>query len=455
MKLPNGPKTPSIVQRMQWTLNPLKFMETTSALYGDCFVTQPTGKPTVIFSNPKAIQAIFTAPPEQFYVGKANGIFRALLGDYSMMLLDDEPHQRQRKILAPPLHGERLRSYGELIRDTVERIMNTWEIGKPIIPRQEMTEISLSVILQTVFGLQEGQRYDQLRYLIQEVLKVSGSPLKALPLFFPVLQQDWGPWSPWGHFKRLKQQTDNLIYAEIRERRERHDSSRSDILSLMMSAQDEEGNPMSDQEIRDELITLLMAGHEASTSAMTWALYWVHLLPEVQHKLLLELDNTKGKLTIDSLVKLPYLDAVCCETLRIYPIIMLPSTRMTKNSIRIMDYEFPSGTFLVPSIYLTHHRPDLYPQPKQFKPERFLNRKYSQFEFLPFGGGSRRCIGMAFAMFEMKVVLATVLSRLDLAIVNNHQVKPIRRGVTLAPSDGRWLVPTGLHQKKVDTSAYT
>ncbi|NMG08657.1 cytochrome P450 [Brasilonema sp. UFV-L1] len=449
MKLPNGPKTPGFVQRMQWVLNPLKFMETTAAVYGDCFTARPTGKPSVVFSNPQAIQDIFTARPDQFYVGRANGIFRALLGDYSMMLLDDAPHQRQRKLLAPPLHGDHLRSYGQLIWNITEQVISTWEIGKPFPVRLSMTEISLRVILQTVFGLQEGQRYEKLKLLIQSVLKLSSSPLKALPLFFPLLQQDLGPWSPWGQFKLLKKKVDDLIYAEIQELRDTPDPSRSDILSLMMSAQDNDGKPMTDQEIRDELITLLMAGHEASTSAMTWALYWIHLLPEVHKKLLQELDSIEGNASIDILMKLPYLDAVCCETLRLYPIIMLPSTRMTKTPIRVMDYEFPAGTLLVPSIYLTHHRPDLYPQPKQFRPERFLERKYSQYEFLPFGGGSRRCIGMAFAMFEMKVVLARVLLHLDLAIVGNRRVKPIRRGVTLAPSDGEWLVATSLHEKEV------
>jgi len=244
-----------------------------------------------------------------------------------------------------------------------------------------------------------------------------------------------------GRFVRQKQQIDEIIYAEISDRRQHPDLSRVDILSLLMSAKDENGELMSDVELRDELLTLLVAGHETTASALTWALYWIHHLPEVKRKLLDDLASVEN-LDFGAVAKLPYLNAVCQETLRIYPIAMLAFFRIANSPINIMGQEFESDTLLTPCIYLTHHRPDLYPEPKQFKPERFLERQFSQYEYLPFGGSNRRCIGMAFALYEMKLVLATIMSRYSLAIAGSRSVKPVRRGITLAPSGGKWLVAT-------------
>ncbi len=240
---------------------------------------------------------------------------------------------------------------------------------------------------------------------------------------------------------RLRAHIDEIIYAEISDRRQHPDSSRVDILSLLMAAKDENGELMSDVELRDELLTLLTAGHETTASALTWALYWIHYLPEVKRKLIDDLASV-GNLDFSAISKLPYLNAVCQETLRIYPIAMLTFFRIANSSINILEQEFEQDTLLTPCIYLTHHRPDLYPEPNQFKPERFLARQFSPYEYIPFGGGNRRCIGLAFALYEMKLVLATVLSRYSLALAGSSTVKPVRRGVTLAPSSGKWLVAT-------------
>ena len=254
---------------------------------------------------------------------------------------------------------------------------------------------------------------------------------------------------PWGSFLRQQKRLDDLLYAEIQERRDNPDTSRQDILSLMMAARDEQGQPMTDQEMRDELMTLLVAGHETTASGLTWAFYWIHHLPEVREKLLAELDGVDTNQDLSAIAKLPYLNGVCAETLRIYPIALIAFPRITKVPMEIMGREYPAETWLTPSIYLTQHREDLYPQPKQFKPERFIEKQYSPYEYLAFGGGNRRCIGMAFALFEMKLVLTMVLKNLDLSIVNNHQVKPTRRGGTLAPSGGKWLVVKGKRDVKV------
>lgn len=369
------------------------------------------------------------------------------MGENSLLLLDGAPHQRQRRLLTPSFHGEQMKSCSQMIRDITNQVISNWKIGEPFSVRSFMQEISLRVILKTVFGLDEGEHFTQLKELLRSVLDLSGSPLRASMLFFPTLQKDLGAWSPWGKFLRQKQQIDKLIYTEIQERRDNPDTSRNDILSLMMSARDENGEPMTDVELRDELMTLLVAGHETTASALTWALYWIHHLPEVRQKLLSELDNFGDNADLYEITRLPYLTAVCQETLRIYPIAMIALPRAVKLPIEIMGYKFEPGTLLAPCIYLTHHRQDLYPNSQQFQPERFLERQFSQYEYLPFGGGNRRCLGLAFAMLEIKLVLATVLSRFELAIADPRPVKPIRRGVTLAPSQGKWLIATGKRQK--------
>jgi cytochrome P450 len=448
MKLPDGPKTLPLIQMLQWISNPLEFMDNCHQRYGDRFTVRLANfKPMVFFSNPQAIEEIFTSNLGQFDSGRANIVLEPWVGDKSLLLLDGRSHQRQRKLLTPPFHGDRMKSYGEMICTITEEVISAWQIGEAFSVRQAMQEISLSVILQTVFGLQPGNESEKLKQLLTDLLDMTASPVSSTLVFFKALQQDWGAWSPWGRFVRLKQQIDEIIYTEISDRRQHPDSSRVDILSLLLVATDESGELMSDLELRDELITLLIVGHETTASALTWALYWIHHLPEVKSKLLDDL-ATVGNLDFGAISKLPYLNAVCQETLRIYPIAMLAFFRLTNSPISIMGQEFEKDTLITPCIYLTHHRPDLYPEPNQFKPERFLERQFSQYEYIPFGGSNRRCIGMAFALYEMKLVLATVMSRYSLAISGSQAVKPVRRGITLAPSGGKWLVATQRHTSK-------
>lgn len=448
MKLPDGPKTLPFIQLLQWIDNPLKFMDNCSQRYGDCFTVRLGNlTPMVFFSNPQAIEQIFTSNTEQFDSGRANLILQPWVGDKSLLLLDGRSHQRQRKLLTPPFHGDRMKSYGEMICNITERVISDWQINEPFSVRKAMQEISLSAILQTVFGLQEGDRTEKLKQLLTSLLDMTSSPLSSSMVFFKALQQDLGAWSPWGRFVRLRAQIDEIIYAEIRDRRQHPNSSRVDILSLLMSATDENGELMSDVELRDELITLLVAGHETTASALTWALYWIHHLPEVKRKLMDDLASV-GNLDFSAISKLPYLNAVCQETLRIYPTAMLAFFRIANAPINIMGQEFEPETVLTPCIYLTHHRSDLYPEPNQFDPERFTSRQFSKSEYIPFGGSNRRCIGMAFALYEMKLVLATVMSRYSLAIPGNQTVKPVRRGVTLAPSGGKWLVAMQRHTSR-------
>lgn len=447
MKLPDGPRTPPLVQQIRWITQSIEFLDDCARRYGDPFTVRVFGAkapPVVFFSNSQAIQAIYTASVDKFESGRVNGIFRPVMGDHSVIVLDGDRHQRQRQILVPPFHGERMRTYGQLISNITQQVTGEWEQGKPFSIRDSMQEITLQIILQAVFGINEGERFQQLKQLLNTLLESITSPLYSMMFFFPTLQRDLGAWSPWGDFVRQRQQIDNLIYAEISQRRCEPDSARTDILSLLMAAQDIDGKPLTDVELRDELITLLVAGHETTASALAWAFYWIHHQPNVLPLLLEELDKLSDA-EPSAIAKLPQLQAICQETLRIYPIALISLPRILKSPMELMNYQFEAGTLLVPCIYLAHRREDRYPEPQQFKPERFFNQKYSPYEYLPFGGGSRGCIGFTFALFEMKLVIATVLSRFSLELVDQRSLRPVRRGITTAPSGGVQMVVTDKH----------
>lgn len=299
------------------------------------------------------------------------------------------------------------------------------------------------MILQAVFGLHQGDRYRRLEVLLAERLNLVSSPLTSIFIFFPWLMVDLGPQSIGGRVRRLVEETDQLIYAEIQERRANLDPDRTDVLSLLLSARDPQGEGLTDEELHDELMTLLVAGHETTATALAWALYWIHCLPEVQQKLLAELapwghssDLTSSDLTGSDLTmisRLPYLNAVCNETLRIYPVAMVTLPRRVEKPISLLGYDLEVGSLLLGCIYLIHHRQELYPDSKQFRPKRFLEQQFSPGEFLPFGGGVRRCIGSALAMYEMTLILSVVLGNYELELIETKPVQPKRRGGTLAP----------------------
>ncbi|MFN6476905.1 cytochrome P450 [Nostoc sp. DedQUE07] len=449
LKLPNGPQTHPWVQTYQWLTNPLEYMEDCAKSYGDIFTLRigPVFTPQVFISNPQAIQQIFTTDPKQLDSGAAAGSGTPLLGPNSLLSLEGKPHQRQRKLLTPPLHGERMQAYGDLICEITKQVTSHWPVGETFTVLSSMQEISFQVILKAVFGLKDGLRYEKLKETLIAILNPKRPVVRAIMLFFPLLRQDFGPRSPWGSYLRLRQEMDDLIYAEIQERRSLADQSRSDILSLMMAARDEAGEPMTDIELRDELMTLLIAGHETTASSLAWALYWIHHQPEVREKLVQELDSLGEKKDPNAIFRLPYLNAVCSETMRLYPVAMLGLNRLVKSPLEIAGYKFDSGTILVPCIYLSHHREDLYPNSKQFRPDRFLERQFTPAEFLPFGGGNRRCIGMAFALFEMKLVLATILSDWQMKLADTKPVLPVRKSFLLAPGGGVPMVVTGKRQQ--------
>jgi len=435
-ELPNRVTSSPWRQLIHWIIDPIGFQDQYSQQFGDTFTMQLGQMGTyVVTGNPQAIQDIFSQSAK-FDVGRGNALAEPLIGRNSLMLMDGDRHRRERKLLMPPFHGERLQDYAQQICQITEHLANQWRVDVPFIARTEMQKISLEVIVQVVFGLSQGKRYEQLKPLLADWLDMTDSPLRSSLLFLQFLQKDWGPWSPWGKMKRRQRQVHQLLQDEIEARRTQSHEPGADVLSLMMAARDENGQAMTDEELRDELLTILFAGHETTATALAWALYQIHQQREVHGQLLHELESAGGSFQPLEIARLPYLTAVCQETLRMYPLLPVVFPRITKTPIEIAGYSFDAETTLMPSIYLTHYREDLYPQPHQFKPERFLTRQYSLAEYLPFGGGNRRCLGYALAELEMKLVLAKILSKYRLALVDDKPVKLQRRGFTLAPAGG-------------------
>ncbi|MDJ0736747.1 MAG: cytochrome P450 [Nostocaceae cyanobacterium] len=444
MKLPDGPKTPPWLQKIQYITDPLGYMDNGYQRYSDIFNAPVIGnyKRLLLVSDPEGLQQLFTRDTKEFYA-PSNRLLEVVVPDKSIFCLEGDRHRRERKLLIPPFHGDRMRNYGQTICELTEQLFSQLTPNTIFSARSVTQDISIEIILNVVFGIHKVERFHKLKQLIAEFMDSFTSPLISSLLFFPFLRKDFGARSPWGYFRRLQQQIAQLLYAEIHKRRSQYDPSCTDILTLLMSARDEDGEEMSDQELHDELITLLFAGHETTATAISWALYWVHKYPEIRDKLLYELDSLGDSPQPMSIFKLSYLTAVCNETLRIYPVAMLTVPREVKEPVELMGYQLEAGTRVYGCIYLTHHREDLYPQSRKFKPERFLERQFSVYEFLPFGGGIRRCIGEDLAIFEMKLVLATILSNYELALADNQPVKPQRRGVTLAPSGGVKMIFKG------------
>ncbi len=445
-------KTPALLQTLQLIANPTKFLAKYAKRYGDTFTLRVLGlnsPPVVFFSQPQAIKEIFALPVEQFDFKKATHVFKPLMGEQSLILQEGKSHQRQRQLMLPPFHGDRMKAYGKTICQITHQVIEQWIPGKSISINHFLPDITLQIILQVVFGINPGERYQQLKKMLSSLLEDITTPWYSSLFFFPPLQQDLGAWSPWGHYIRRLQQIDNLIYAEIAQRRVENDLSRTDILTMLMSARDENGQQMTDIELRDQLVSLLLLGYETTAAALAWAFYLIHSHAQVLGELRYEIDSLGDHPQPEAIASLPYLTAVCQESLRIHPIALICTPRMVKESVQVTGYNFPAETIIVPCIYLAHRRTETYPQPEKFQPERFLNHKFSPFEYLPFGGGSRGCIGAAFSLYEMKLVLASVMSRFELALANQRPVYPVRRGITIVPSSSgvQMVVKAHLQQK--------
>jgi cytochrome P450 len=372
--------------------------------------------------------------------GHLNDLMEQVVGEHSLMMLEPTPHRARRRLLTPPFQGERLKAYGALIQHLAQQVLGELVPGQEWDAREQMQRITMRVILSAVFGLHEGERYRHLETLLQQNLDLRTGRFGTLMLFVPLLRSELGPWSPGGRLRRLEEESRALLLQVIRERRqalEAGDSSeRVDVLSLLLACRDERGQGLSDPELHDELLTLLLAGHETTATALTWALHWIHRQEEVRQRLLAELaacDDPRDPAVIQ---RLPYLAAVVNEVLRIHPIAMLLFPRLVEEPLEMAGWAFEPGDVLIGCIQAVHERSDLYPDPLVFDPQRFLDRSYGPGEFLPFGGGARRCLGAALAVYEMKLILVALLRHVSLALTPDcdRPLPPRRRGFILGPS---------------------
>jgi cytochrome P450 len=435
--LPAGPTTPAIVQGTQFAFWPDRFFSECARRYGDPFTLRmPVGVPFVLYSAPAAVKEIFTADEEDLRGGEANEVLRPVVGPLSILFLDGPPHERARRLMMPPFHGERMLAYGAVMREIVDAAIDRWPVGRPFPIQDEMQAITLDVILRTVFGV-EGARMAELRDLVRRYLSIGANPM----LLWPALHWELGGWSPWGRLVRVRRRIDELLRAEFVRRRAQDAPAHDDVLSLLVAARDEDGRPMSDEELCDEMMTLLLAGHETTATALSWTVHRILENPDVRARLREEIHGVVGTggLAPEHVQRLEYVDATIKETLRLNPVIPDVGRRLAKP-MRIGGVDLPAGVAVAPCIYLTHRRPDVWPDPLRFDPTRFLGKRPNPYEFFPFGGGVRRCLGMAFSLFEMKVVLAQVLARVELAPVPGYEVRLVRRSVTFAPSEGMPVV---------------
>ncbi|MDB9522111.1 cytochrome P450 [Dolichospermum circinale CS-1225] len=451
MQMLPQPKGLSIIQVLNWIFRPMPYMVECAKKYGDVFALKLQGNlpPMLFVYSPEAMQQVLSNDQKELEApGDLNSIFEYLLGKNSVISLSGKAHQRQRQLIMPPFHGERMRTYAELIENITIKVFNQQPKNQSFNIRNITQDITLQVMMEAVFGLYEGERAEKLKHFLCQILEQGSTPWRVIFLYFPKLKETFGISEIWRQQMKKQQQADQLIYQEIRERRENFDPKRTDILNLLISAEDENGQPMTDAELRDELMTLLVAGHETTATAISWAFYWIHKFPEVKEKLLAELDSLGENYDSNTVFKLPYLTAVCNETLRICPVGMLTFPRRVKTPISLCGYQLEPGTIVMGSIYLAHHREDTYPEHEKFHPERFLERQFSPYEFLPFGGGARRCIGLAFAQMEMKLILAKVLKTWSIKLVDTHEIKPKRRGLVTGPSSPINLEIQNIRQPK-------
>ncbi len=371
------------------------------------------------------IEQIFKWKPAQYNVGEPRQVMEPVTGPSSILLLDAGRHLRMRKLMLPPFHGEAIGHYAELIEQITQRQIDSWRPGDTIRTRAVAQKVTMEVIIRAVFGITDAERIAEL----QRVLPRLSSPNPLLLL----VQKDLGPRSPWGRFLRLRDHVDRLLYEEIdRRRRDPDREARKDILTLLLSARDEEGEPLTDRELRDELVTILLAGHETTATSIGWAFERLLRTPRALERLTAEVESGEGE---------EYMEAVVKETLRVRPVVT-EVFRAPTAPTELGGYLFAPGTQLAASILLVQYDPRLYPpDPQAFRPERFLDGAPEPYTWVPFGGGVRRCLGAAFAQLEMKVVISTILARARLRAPRARSERARFRGVTLLPArDGEAIV---------------
>ncbi|MBK8170206.1 MAG: cytochrome P450 [Sandaracinaceae bacterium] len=432
--VPRGPALPHALQLTEWVANPIAFLRACQERFGSVFTVQfPQSPLFVMFSDPNAIKEIFTSDVEDLRAGQANIILEPVLGKHSLLLLDGAEHLRERRLLMPSFHGERMQAYVRVMRDLTQAAIKTWKRGEPMRVHPEAQAITLDVIVHTIFGVDESEGVGKLRDTLKSLLNIGSNPLLLMPMF----QHDLGRLSPWGRVAILKRKVDAELFALIAAARVRNREGREDILSMLIDARDETGRALSDRELHDEMITMLIAGHETTATTLSWMFHWLSQRPDIQEELRAEIEQVTGGAPLQAghIAGLKLLDAVCKETMRLSPVVPVVGRHLARP-MTIGGHDLPEGAIATPCIYLTHRNPAYWPNPDEFDPQRFMDTRINPYAYLPFGGGARRCIGLAFATMEMKVVMATVLGAIRFRKVPGEETRTVRRGVTFVPSNG-------------------
>jgi cytochrome P450 len=415
-----------LVQGVGFWKRPLAFMETCRARYGGRFTVRlPFAPPFVFLTDPDEIKQIYTAPADVLHPGEGARVLEPVVGANSVILLDGGSHLEQRKLMLPAFHGERIERLTDLVEEVTGREISAWA-GEPeltLAPR--MQKLTLEIILRAVFGLDPGERLEAVRARLQELLSFGDKPLTLFGPPGQTMERILNRVGPLAGFVDTRDEVDRLLFELIDERRGA-DGERADVLSVLLTARHEDGSPMSDQELRDELMTLLVAGHETTATSLAWAFERLSREPAVLDRLVTEIDAGDDA----------YLTAAIQETLRRRPVLPNTAPRLVKKPIEVGGWTYEPDVCLVANAYLVHHDPEIYDDPYSFRPERFLENPPGTYTWIPFGGGRRRCLGASFAMLEMKVVLRAVLSRYAVVPATNGHERPRRRNITIRPADG-------------------
>ena len=435
MTLPPEVKRSPLSQTLRWSFRPIAFMEDSRRRHGDAFGVRFLGfeRPMYLISDPEAIKALYREPSHGLPPGR-NLVLEPIVGSKSLLIQEGAEHLSRRRLMLPPFHGERMRSYEETMNEIVEAEIDGWPLNREFPIHARMQALTLEVILRVVFGVSSGPRLERLRQMLSTVLQETASPgRQVLGL---ALQRLGGP-GMFARFEGQLREVDDLLLAEIAEHRDRPDlEEREDILSMLMQAEFEDGTRMEDRELRDQLMTLLLAGHETTATALAWTFDLLLRHPSVLARLRESLAAGEED----------YLRATISESLRLRPVIPLAGRRLSKE-LAVDGMTLPEGSDVTPAIWLTHTRPDVYPDPFAFKPERFLEDAPDTYSWIPFGGSVRRCIGATFAEFEMRVVLREVLTRCELHKASPEPERTGRRNITLSPRDGTPVVVTDRSQR--------
>lgn len=422
--LPPGPRS-ALLASWGYARRPYQIHERLRQRFGDPFTLPTLAGTMVVTGDPAGVKELFASAPDRFEPAIPDNL-REFVPPNSIQLLKGERHLCERRLLAPFFHGSRMRAYGELMVEIAHRHFSQVPRGARFSMLELCQRISLDSILGAVFGIRDPVEAGVYRDAVLEF----ASSIRPSILFFGALRRDLFGRGPWTRYQTAKSRMDDLLYAVIRRRRS--EPVGDDILAQMLAGRRDDGGQLSDEEVRDELVTLLFAGHETTATALAWSYLWLHKQPEFLVRLKSELSGLSEADQLERCNELPFLDGLCYESLRVNPIPADITRRLARDD-EFLGYVLPAGTLIAASPYLVHTNPQIYAEPHAFRPERFIKKRFAPHEFLPFGGGTHRCLGAALALYEMKVVLASTVGRYDVSLAGASDAEAVRHTITMGP----------------------